>query len=52
MHYTFPFIKQSDFKKASRINVLNFGRKFQQALKLNNLFKALKYPLKYSIKHD
>ena len=44
--YTFLFTKQPDFKKASGTKVLKYGTKFQQALKPNNLFKALKYHTK------
>ena len=40
---TFLFPKHSDFKKASGYKVLKYGTKFQQALKPNNLSKALKY---------
>ena len=43
---TFLFTKQSDFKKASGTKVLKYGTKFQQALKPNNLSKALKYHIK------
>ena len=39
--------KQSDFRKALRTNkVLKFATKFQQALKSNNLLKALMYDIK------
>ena len=44
--YTFLFTKQSDFKKALGTKVLKYGTKFQQALKPNNLLKALKYHTK------
>ena len=44
--YTFLFTKQPDFKKASGTKVLKYGTKFQQALKPNNLLKALKYHTK------
>ena len=46
---TFLFTKQSDFEKASGTKLLKYGTKFQQALKPNNLFKALKYHLKLPI---
>ena len=46
LSYTFLCTKQSDFKKASGIKVLKYGTKFQQALKPNNLLKALKYQIK------
>ena len=44
--YTFLFTKQPDFKKASGTKVLKYGAKFLQALKANNLLKALKYHTK------
>ena len=40
------FTKQPNFKKASGTKVLNYGTKFQKALKPNNLLKALKYHTK------
>ena len=43
---TFLFTKQPDFKKVSGTKVLKYGTKFQQALKPNNLLKALKYHTK------
>ena len=44
--HTFPFTKQSDFKKASGIKVLKFRMKFQQALKPNHRLKAFKCHIK------
>ena len=44
--YTFLFTKQPDFNKASNTKVLKYGTKFQEALKPNNLLKALKYHTK------
>ena len=44
--YAFFFTKQLDFKKASGTKALKYGTKFQQALKSNDLSKALKYLIK------